>query len=551
MVKEAVRRIGTCREELRQDPGGPIGQMKLNASHVCEPVTAAEIDPVGIVRRRPMTKFWVGVVAAMLTGSACGTRVAVESQGQGSSRTLPPSAVASNLGTSQGPSPGREADLAPAVDKTTTAPSARGANVVATPVGGGSVKQTGGTEVASSGRAPTGTSTGLAEPVTTTTAVKARSGSPLPSQGVVTPKSPVKVASVGTYSGIVGGGAAPNLQGVQVWVRYINAKGGVNGHPVTLNVVDDGGDPARHRAEVQEQIERENVIAFLNNFEPISGKQSVEYVTSKRVPAIGSDTGSQWFYSSPMYFPQVSSGDGLLIAAIAGSAQQAIQRGTKKFGYVFCQEAQICRDADRVWAEYGRKFGLEVVYRAQVSLAQPDFTAECISAKSAGVEVFAPALDPAALGRLVASCARQGYRPLFSFMSNMVLDRQKDDPNLKGAIATTNAFPYFEEDTPATLEFRDAMRKYGPSGTPNAVGNAQGWVSGKLFEKAAADLPEPATREALLARLWSIKDDDLGGLTLPLRFTRDQPAPMVVCWFNIALESDKWSSPDRFKRSCI
>src|SRR5439155_15279522 len=71
--------------------------------------------------------------------------------------------------------------------------------------------------------------------------------------------SPVLLATVGTYSGPVGGLFTNILSGAQVWMKDINARGGLNGHPVKIFVYDDGGDPARHRAQVQEAIKQRHI----------------------------------------------------------------------------------------------------------------------------------------------------------------------------------------------------------------------------------------------------------------------------------------------------
>src|SRR5204863_238814 len=76
------------------------------------------------------------------------------------------------------------------------------------------------------------------------------------SQGSKETATPLVVASVGTLSGPLGGVLLPILNGAQVWVNSINQRGGLNGHRVELVAYDDGGDTARHRAQLQEAIER-------------------------------------------------------------------------------------------------------------------------------------------------------------------------------------------------------------------------------------------------------------------------------------------------------
>ncbi|MGH7534286.1 MAG: ABC transporter substrate-binding protein, partial [Gemmatimonadales bacterium] len=61
-------------------------------------------------------------------------------------------------------------------------------------------------------------------------------------------QSPAVIASVGTISGPAGAALGGSVQALQVWSKAVNARGGINGHPVQLIVYDDGGDPARHRS---------------------------------------------------------------------------------------------------------------------------------------------------------------------------------------------------------------------------------------------------------------------------------------------------------------
>ena len=98
------------------------------------------------------------------------------------------------------------------------------------------------------------------------------------------PKSTIVVGNVGTYSGPAGSSVADLPQGVQVWSRWVNDRGGVNGHPIKFVVADDGGDPARHRALVQQMVETQGAIALVGNGEVITGASSVEYLTAKGIP---------------------------------------------------------------------------------------------------------------------------------------------------------------------------------------------------------------------------------------------------------------------------
>ena len=361
--------------------------------------------------------------------------------------------------------------------------------------------------------------------------------------------SPVVMGSVGTYSGPAASTLRPILEGAQLWVKYINGRGGLNRHPVKLIVFDDGGDPARHRAQVQEAIEKRNVLGFLANAEALTGHGSQQYIATKGVPVVGTEGAADYPYENPMYFVQHPSGRSLYLTFLLALAEQLKPTGKSKVATLMCAEAQACGDTDSVFAERAESVGLELVYRARPSIAQPDFTAECLAARNAGAETLYMEMDSNSVPRIAAACARQGFRPQFATSHAIALDRFKADPNLEGLLSSTAYFPWFQSGTPATDEFQAAFEAFG-GGLILGAGTGEGWVAGKLLERAGSQLPEPPTRDALLRGLWSVRNDDLGGLTYPLTFVQGQPAARKSCWFDIAVRQKTWVSADGFALRC-
>ena len=385
------------------------------------------------------------------------------------------------------------------------------------------------------------------------TPARSKPGAPAPGQPVAPAPTeaklaPVVIGHVGSLGGVYGVAARPILGGVQIWAKYINSRGGLNGHEVKLVVFDDGGDPARHRAQLQEAVERHGAIAFLVNSDAVTGRAGVSYLEERRVPHLGTMGGIGWAYESPMYFPHQSDGDAAGITWIAGPAQQLVPAGKTKLATLVCVEASACSDMDRLIAEQAKSFGFELVSRGKVSVTQPDFTAECLSARNAGAEAFFVLFDQNSLGRLASSCARQGFKPTYSTAASLVDARQKDDPNLKGMVAATNVMPWFETGTPATDEFQAAVKAFG-GGLVLGVGTATGWTGGKLLEQAARAFPASPTNEDVLRGLWAVKNETFGGLTGPNSFVQDHKPVPFRCWFNLVLK-DQWSSPDGFKMQC-
>lgn len=158
-------------------------------------------------------------------------------------------------------------------------------------------------------------------------------------------------------------------------------------------------------------------------------------------------------------------------------------------------------------------------------------------------------LDPAGINRVVTACTRQGFTPKYITANSLVVDAQKDNPQLDGMVASTPVFPWFQGNTDATREYQDVFRVHGKGLAPG-VGGPTGWVSAKLFERAAAGMPEPPTSAYVLKGLYSIKNDTLGGLTQPHTFNEGQNAVPKACWFTIVIKSKAWTSPDNFAQHC-
>jgi len=121
--------------------------------------------------------------------------------------------------------------------------------------------------------------------------------------------------------------------------------------------------------------------------------------------------------------------------------------------------------------------------------------------------------------------------------------------DLDALTVNANGFPYFICGDPATTEFCDAQRKYGPVQV-YGIGNSIGWTAGKAFEFAAQHVSDNPTSAEILNGLWSFKNETLGGLTHPLTFTKGQNAPRMPCWWQLILDKGKWTAPNGMKVAC-
>lgn len=360
------------------------------------------------------------------------------------------------------------------------------------------------------------------------------------------PLAPIVLGNVGTYSGPAGSSTAGTDTTVQVWARWTNAHGGIAGHPVQVFTADDGGDPQRSLALVKDMVETRHVIAFVANQVPFTLKAQLPYLHQHGIPLVGGDNTQPGWTEDPLAFPM-----GTTIAeAVLGDYKEAHRRNLPRLGLFYCVEAAACSFIHDYTANGGAaRAGEELVYQSQISLTQPDFTAQCLGAQSAGAQVIFLAMEAASIMRVAASCSRQNYHPFYVATSAQTTRDLEGDRDLEGFFATAQDFPYMVGSTPATAQFQQAVQEYAPdlrlSGATTIA-----WASGQMLARSLARVGASPTSQDVLNGLWTIHDETLGGLTPPVTFVKSQPAPPVTCYYLIELRGGRWTSPSGDTYAC-
>src|SRR5438067_1474843 len=417
--------------------------------------------------RRPAL---VGVATAVaLLSAACGTRmshqaVVAASGGQGTAT------AAQQPGSAPGAAPGQNQS------------SVHGAGSLGGAATSGTTSSGGTSSAAGSGSVPAGGST--AAPATGSSSAPQPTGAPL------------VIGRVGDYSGIAGASEKDGPKALQIWAAWVNDHGGVNGHPVKVYVVDDGMDPQRYQAAVKDLVENKHVIAFVDNFAPFTIQAGVQYLESKHVQVIGGDCAEYVWNQSPMLFPQCPS----YVSSIWGITRVGAVYGKgKRFGAIICSEAAACTNTKQEWFHDGlaKEAGVDPVFETDVSIGQPDFTAECLDARHAGVQIMSVVADVGTVGRVVTSCDRQNFHPQYIQGSGTMDAHLATLPGMSDALVQLNDFPWTVSNT-GVQEFRDAYKTYAPNDplTPNA---SQGWASAIVFQHAAEHVGADPTSAGILA----------------------------------------------------
>jgi ABC-type branched-subunit amino acid transport system substrate-binding protein len=356
-------------------------------------------------------------------------------------------------------------------------------------------------------------------------------------------KAPIVIDSVGEYSGLLGPILAPGVKSVQAWVAATNAKGGLNCHPLKYVVYDTGGDPARNQAMTQRAVEQDKVIAFVYNGAALSGQASADYLKQRRIPVVGEEGAQPAVCYSPNGFPIMSS----CVEGIQGIYQvlaQVIKPGDK-VAAITCNEIPYCTIYSNNAEKYAKEAGFKLVYNGSVSMTQPDYTSACVQAKNAGAQALVLGMVDSAASRVKRSCKSVGLDvPIIS--NGVAFSAAKPGDGMDGAWQASGV-RFSPPSHPGVAEWLATLKQYVP-GTGASGGGAIGWVSAKVFELAGKAMPDTPTSQAVLEGLWAIKSNDIGGMTKPLTYLKDQPAVQTpACWFAVKMEDSKggWTGDTR------
>jgi branched-chain amino acid transport system substrate-binding protein len=350
--------------------------------------------------------------------------------------------------------------------------------------------------------------------------------------------TPLKIGWIGTQTNSTLGNASTQASdAMDAWVKYTNDKGGILGHPVTLFIADDKGDPAVGLAQVKDLVENKGVLAIVGSSAGTTQQTWASYVLEKRIPVVdGSLIDALWF-SNPMFYPMGAD----VIAGIWGMMKAAFDAGAKKAAVMLCTEVAACAQAVPLFEADTKQIGQELVYSALASQTQASYTAECLAAKNKGAEAVAAFVNAIVFSR---DCARQGYKPIYiSSASGPGRETIKTAPELGNSVGSEAHWPCISDTAPGPIkEFNAAMKKYGHGEWVKGgakydqlgSGSCTSWVGGEAFKKAIENAAVAATATAtsadVIKGLSMFKEETLGGMAPKITLSDGtKPNPRQLC----------------------
>jgi branched-chain amino acid transport system substrate-binding protein len=332
----------------------------------------------------------------------------------------------------------------------------------------------------------------------------------------------------------------------KTFVNQANAAGGIDGHPIQLNIMDDAASPAKSVAEINQLISDKVDGIFDISFLDSAWATKVQ---ASGIPVVGGNVADEAFDMYSDFYPEGETQDSETAASVA-AAQDS---GAKTLGILYCSEAPTCQQSAVADKADGLKAKMSVPFSEQAASTAPNYTAQCLAAKQAGVQALVLLYAPAVAKTIAASCSQQNYNPTY-VMEGGAISIKAFAPlagigqDLVGPFQEVPSF----STMPAIAQMNAAVNKAYPTLEGNIDAwtelGTSAWASGLLLEDAVKAGGGVSSAD-LVNGLNSLKSDTLGGIAPPLTFSAGQPHP-VDCWYTAALKKGTPSMLNGGKVSC-
>jgi len=324
---------------------------------------------------------------------------------------------------------------------------------------------------------------------------------------------------IGVSAAMTGPGAgiyAPVVEAMRVYIDHVNAKGGVNGKPIKLIVLDDGAEPSRAAANAK-KLTQDNVLMLVNS--SLSSTYAPMVVESRRakVPLFfGGSVCPKETYppADPLQFCSSAFGANLdsqgALGFVKAQAKEPVRIG-------FAAMAIPISRAEIDYAEgLSKTMGMTPVEKQITPPPTPDYTPFATKLKDANpnwVYSWAPWV---AQVRTFESMRRLGWNGRYITWAHLnaeeELARIKDN---EFYVIGTNAL--FQDDLPVHAEIR-ALTHRAKLSVPITY-LTEGFIAGLVIESTLKATPWPATPQRVLAAMNKLKVDLKGLRGGPLEWT--------------------------------
>ena len=376
-------------------------------------------------------------------------------------------------------------------------------------------------------------------------------------------RTPIRVGVVTSATSPVGGNTFTGPRdGAKAYFDRLNARGGIDGHPVEVRECDDGGSGVGNNTCVHRLIDEDQVVALV-------ATTALDYagasrVSHARVPDIGGQPIGAAYDTWPHLYGIYGSlaprngtpgWNGKLYGGTEVYRYFKREKGARTAAVVSYNQAASAAYARLV--EQGLKAEGYKVVTEQVDFALPNFRAAAADLKEQDADLVFDAIDTHGNAQLCKAMDEVGAKVTAKVTNvqnwtSTVPDDYKDSPRCRNALwATGSSRNYEDTGNAAVREFRDATKGL----KTHSQWQLEGWAAAMWFTDAAKSCARTGiTRACVDAFMNRSEDYTAGGLLVPVAFERlaEPPKDRRTC-LSVARWQDGrgWVSQGDMNSNCF
>jgi ABC-type branched-subunit amino acid transport system substrate-binding protein len=327
------------------------------------------------------------------------------------------------------------------------------------------------------------------------------------------------IGLTGALTGPASSTQAPVIEGLRIYVDRLNAKGGINGHPIKLVVQDDAAEPSKAAANATKLLTQDKVLMLINSSLSSTYPPVMAETKRAKVPL--------WFagaicpketHPPADEFQYCSTGFDLLfdgpfaIDFLKATAQPPVKLGLAGMAI------PIARMATESAGELAKQAGMTVVDMEIIPPPTPDYTPFATKLMGAGADWVFSWSPWVTQIKTFEALRRLGWTG--SYLAYAHIEAEGELARLndgKFMVFGSNAF--FQDDLPVHQEIRAAAEQAKSSRPVNQL--TEGWLSGLVLEAALTKTPWPPTPDKLRAALDNLTVDTKGLRGGPIVWTKE------------------------------
>lgn len=315
------------------------------------------------------------------------------------------------------------------------------------------------------------------------------------------------VHHIGPLTGVLGPSNQEALAGARLYLDQLNARGGVAGRVVQMQVLDDAQDPKRSRELFDALVAQGQPLALLMPRTTPSMEALLEGVQRHGVPVIGPQTGASFINQPPRRELFTLRASYQKEAEVAIRQQHSI--GVRSFGLLLADDA-FGRDTLLGIARTMKELGVEPVATARIDNRKPDVGPALQVLMAQRPQVVLLVVSSKAASDFVKAWRAQAATATFISLSNTSNNDyvQGLGNEARGAVVMQVMPSPFSGTTPLAREYAAAAAR---KKLPLSYAGFTGFASAKLLAVGLARAGREPTAASLITALESAGEIDLGG----------------------------------------